>query len=113
MLTNATYAMCATHCASLSIRHGEPDVEPSVFQACAVTVIPCSLPVCVDCCSGWCGPTPNCSDIDPGPRLAALPLPKLCPVGFVFIWAEKEHISTVVKQARKHDNAIHMLALAV
>ncbi|DBB12314.1 TPA: hypothetical protein ACH3X3_006407 [Trebouxia sp. C0006] len=47
---------------------------------------------------GWCGLTASCSDIDPGPRLAALPLPKLCPVGFVFIWAEKEHISTVVKQ---------------
>lgn len=47
---------------------------------------------------GWCSPTTSFSDIDPGPRLSALPLPKLCPVGFVFIWAEKEHISTVVKQ---------------
>ena len=50
-------------------------------------------------CSGWSGPIASCSDTDPGPRLAALPLPKLCPVGFVFIWAEKEHISTVIKQA--------------
>ena len=40
----------------------------------------------------------NWSETDPGPRLAALPLPKLCPVGFVFIWAEKEHISAVIKQ---------------
>ena len=47
---------------------------------------------------GWCGPQCDWSETDPGPRLAALPLPKLCPVGFVFIWAEKEHISSVIKQ---------------
>ncbi len=34
-------------------------------------------------------------------RLARLPLPQLCPVGFVFIWAEKEHIHAVVKQMFK------------
>ncbi len=100
MLTNATYAMFATHCVSLSICQESLMLKPSVFQACAVTMAPSNLPVCVECCSGWCGLTASCSDIDPGPRLAALPLPKLCPVGFVFIWAEKEHISTVVKQAR-------------
>lgn len=48
--------------------------------------------------SGWSGTQSNWSETDPGPRLAALPVPKLCPVGFVFIWAEKEHISAVVKQ---------------
>ena len=49
-------------------------------------------------CSGWSGAAAPGSDDDPGPRLAALPLPKLCPVGFVFVWAEKEHISSVIKQ---------------
>ncbi|KAL3145500.1 hypothetical protein ABBQ32_003324 [Trebouxia sp. C0010 RCD-2024] len=50
---------------------------------------------------GWSGMQSNWSESDPGPRLAALPLPKLCPVGFVFIWAEKEHISIVIKQMYK------------
>jgi hypothetical protein len=29
-------------------------------------------------------------------RLRALPLPKLCPRGFVFVWSRKEHIAAVV-----------------
>lgn len=50
---------------------------------------------------GWTGVPAPSPDSDPGPRLAALPLPKLCPAGFVFIWAEKEHISIVIKQLYK------------
>lgn len=30
--------------------------------------------------------------------LTKLPLPRLCPVGFVFIWVDKQHIAPVVKQ---------------
>ena len=30
--------------------------------------------------------------------LAKVPVPKLCPTGFIFIWIEKQHISAVVKQ---------------
>lgn len=48
--------------------------------------------------TGWCCDTQGHVLDDPGLRLAALPLAKLCPVGFVFIWAEKEHISTVNRQ---------------
>ena len=58
---------------------------------------------CLAVALGWSGMQSNWSETDPGPRLAALPLPKLCPVGFVFIWAEKEHISAVIKQV------IHLL----
>ncbi|KAK9867049.1 hypothetical protein WJX84_006607 [Apatococcus fuscideae] len=38
---------------------------------------------------------------DPLDRLAKLPIPQLCPIGFVFIFADKEHISGVVKQMYK------------
>lgn len=31
-------------------------------------------------------------------QLAKLPVPKLCPVGFIFAWAEKEHVALMVKQ---------------
>jgi len=31
-------------------------------------------------------------------RLAALPLPTLCPRGFVFVWARKQHLSAIVSQ---------------
>ncbi|KAK9804306.1 hypothetical protein WJX72_006023 [[Myrmecia] bisecta] len=31
-------------------------------------------------------------------RLAALPIPKLCPAGFIFIYAEKEHIMPLMQQ---------------
>ncbi len=45
MLTNATYAMCAAHCVSLSIWQESLMLKPSVVQARAVTVNPCSWPV--------------------------------------------------------------------
>ena len=57
--------------------------------------------------SGWSGMQCNWSETDPGPRLAALPLPKLCPVGFVFIWAEKEHIGAVINQVTLFCNLVH------
>ena len=34
-------------------------------------------------------------------RLASLPLPKLVPTGFVFIWTPKQHVQAVCKQARQ------------
>ena len=31
-------------------------------------------------------------------RLAKVPLPRLVPVGFVFVWAQKQHVAALVKQ---------------
>lgn len=33
--------------------------------------------------------------------LAKLPIPKLCPIGFIFIWVQKGHISAVMQQMGK------------
>lgn len=48
---------------------------------------------------GWDGSGPT------GPAatgsLAKLPIPRLCPIGFVFIWVQKQHISAVVRQMGK------------
>ena len=62
---------------------------------------------------------------DPLERLAKLPVPRLCPIGFVLIFADKEHVAGVVAQMYKWkfiyienltwvfmhaNNAIHRLA---
>ena len=33
--------------------------------------------------------------------LAKLPIQRLCPIGFIFIWVQKQHISAVVRQMGK------------
>ena len=40
------------------------------------------------------------SDAEKVAALAALDIPRLCPVGFVFVWADKSHLHPVVRQAR-------------
>ena len=36
---------------------------------------------------------------------AALPIKRLCPVGFVFLWVEKQYLHGIVKQMGKWDFA--------
>ena len=34
----------------------------------------------------------------PAPRFSTLPLPALCPIGFVFVWAPKQHIQALTSR---------------
>ena len=47
--------------------------------------------------AGWAHSPTSAAQQDPLERLAKLPIPHLCPIGFVFIFADKEHIAGVVK----------------
>ena len=49
---------------------------------------------------GWeRGDSGNDGDAGAAPAaLARLPVPRLCPQGFVFIWAAKQHMHAVVRQ---------------
>lgn len=52
---------------------------------------------------GWDScPNDACED-DASSRqaLAAIPLPRLCPKGFVFVWAEKHRLAMVTRQMYK------------
>ena len=51
--------------------------------------------------AGWAHPPASAAQQDPLDRLSKLPIPQLCPIGFVFIFADKEHIASVVKQMHR------------
>lgn len=43
--------------------------------------------------AGW-----EAEGADAAARLAKVPLPRLVPVGFVFVWAQKQHVAALVRQ---------------
>lgn len=45
---------------------------------------------------GW--ELPDATGSDAAAKLAKVPIPRLCPVGFIFVWVPKRLISAVVKQ---------------
>ena len=57
----------------------------------ALTRMPAAQAVLVN--AGW-----EAEGADAAARLAKVPLPRLVPVGFVFVWAQKQHVAALVRQ---------------
>ncbi|KAK9822723.1 hypothetical protein WJX74_000236 [Apatococcus lobatus] len=82
--------------AAASYYHECSDVAHMNFKACSRSIF---QGLFIN--AGWAHPSAGAAQQEPLQRLARLPIPQLCPIGFVFIFADKEHIAGVVKQMHR------------